>query len=121
MARSATDTVHDIIAAAVVDAIVALKSASNGLPNALLRDLNAIHGNTAFADLPQAVQSVVASSVRSAFTQLQKDGYVVADAKSVRAAPGRQDFQPSGKSPASGQRRSPSPRPPTSRPPRPPR
>jgi hypothetical protein len=37
MARSATDIVHDIINAAVVDAIVALKDASKGLPNALPR------------------------------------------------------------------------------------
>jgi hypothetical protein len=119
MAKSATDTVHDIINAAVVDAIVALKRASAGLPNALLRDINAIHENTAFDDLPQAVQSAVAASVRAAFTKLQKDGYVVAEARSVQAAPARPEPRPSG-SPSSGGQRRPSPRPPSrgSRPPR---
>ncbi|WP_156677889.1 hypothetical protein [Sphingomonas profundi] len=70
--------------AAVVDAIVALKEASKGLPNALLRDLNAIHPNTAFNDLPQPVQATVAASVRSAFTMLQKEGYAIAEAQSAR-------------------------------------
>ncbi|HEX8414835.1 MAG TPA: hypothetical protein VF637_13250 [Sphingomicrobium sp.] len=103
MARSATDIVHDIINAAVVDAIVALKDASKGLPNVLLRDINTIHANTAFGDLPQAVQSAVAASVRGAFTQLQKDGYVVAEAKSVQA-PGRPGPRPPGSRPPDGPR-----------------
>lgn len=87
MAISATDTVQDIINAAVVDAIVALKGATQGLPNALLRDLNAIHSNTAFADLPEPVQKAVAASVRNAFAKLRKEGYVIAEAKSVQPAP----------------------------------
>lgn len=86
MARSATDTVQDIINAAVVDAIVALKEATHGLPNALLRDLNAIHSNTAFADLPDPVQKAVAASVRNAFSKLRQEGYVIAEAKSVQQA-----------------------------------
>lgn len=105
MARSATDTVHDLINAAVVDAIVALKGASKGLPNALLRDVNAIHANTAFDDLPEAVRSAVASSVRGAFARLQKDGYVVADAKSVQVRPQRQEPRSSVKPSAGGQSR----------------
>jgi len=84
MPKSATDVIQDIINAAVVDAIVALKDEARGLPNALLRDVNAIHSNTAFADLPPAIQKAVAASVRSAFSKLQKEGYVVSDAKSVR-------------------------------------
>jgi len=91
MSRSATDTVQDIINAAVVDAIVALKDASKGLPNALLRDVNAIHANTAFADLPEAVRSAVASSVRDAFVRLRKEGYVVAETKSLEVATGRRE------------------------------
>ena len=109
MARSATDIVHDIINAAVVDAIVALKDASKGLPNVLLRDMSAIHANTAFADLPASVQSAVAASVRGAFTQLQKDGYVIAEAKSVQA-PGRSGPRPPGSRPPDGPR-GPAPRP----------
>ena len=83
MARSATDIVQDVINAAVVDAIVALKDTSQGVPNALIRDLASIHANTAFGDLPSAVQKAVAASVRNAFAQLRKDGYVIAEAKSV--------------------------------------
>ena len=47
---------HDVIAAAVIDAIMALRDASKGVPNVLLRDLNSIHSNTAFQDLPPALQ-----------------------------------------------------------------
>jgi hypothetical protein len=83
MAKSATDIVHDAINAAVVDAIVALKAASQGLPNALIRDLASIHANTAFDDLPTPVQKTVAASVRNVLSQLQKGGYVIAEAKSV--------------------------------------
>lgn len=86
MTQSATDIVRDVINAAIVDAIVALKDASQGLPNALMRDLAAIHANTAFGDLPLAVQKAVAFSVRDAFSKLQKNGYVVAEAKSVLSA-----------------------------------
>lgn len=86
MAKSATDIIQDVINAAVVDAIVALKDASQGLPNALMRDLAAIHANTAFGDLPDAVQKAVANSVRNAFTQLRKDGYTIAEARSVAPA-----------------------------------
>lgn len=89
MARSATDIVQEIINAAVTDAIVALKDASRGLPNALLRDLNAIHANTAFADLPPSVRGAIAVSVRDAFTRLQKDGYVIAEAKRIIIPDGR--------------------------------
>ena len=83
MAKSATDVIQDVINAAVVDAIVALREASQGLPNALMRDLASIHANTAFADLPPAVRRAVAASVRDAFSRLQRDGYVIAEAKSV--------------------------------------
>ena len=83
MTKSATEIVQNVINAAVVDAIVALQEASRGLPNALIRDLASIHANTAFDDLPPAIQKSVAASVRNAFSQLQKDGYVVADARSV--------------------------------------
>jgi len=83
MPKSATDVIQNVINAAVVDAIVALKEASQGLPNALMRDLASIHANTAFADLPPAVRSAVATSVRDAFARLQRDGYVIAEAKSV--------------------------------------
>lgn len=115
MTKSATEIVHDIINAAVVDAIIALRVASKGLPNALLRDVNAIHANTAFGDLPEAVRSAVASSVREAFAKLQKEGYVVAEAKSVQVKPARQDIRGSGVVPGIGLLRS-NTRPPKGRP-----
>jgi hypothetical protein len=77
MRKSATDVMQDIIAAAVLDSIAALKASSRGLPNNLLRDLNAIHANTTLADLPAEVQTAVAASVRAAFSRLQKEGYSV--------------------------------------------
>lgn len=107
MTKSATDLVQDAINAAVVDAIVALKSASQGLPNALLRDINAIHANTAFADLPDAVRQAVSASTRDLFTRLRTGGYVVADSKAV--APSRPAPSPdrSRDRPRSGPRQGP--------------
>lgn len=81
MRTSATDVLHEAMAAAVVDAITALKAALNGLPNALLRDLDALHCNTAATDLPPALRDAMAKSVRLASTRLQKDGYGVVDAQ----------------------------------------
>ena len=77
MTKSATDLMQEIIFSAVLDAVAALKSGSQGLPNNLLRDVNSIHANTTFADLPKEVQSSIAASVRSAFTRLLKEGYSV--------------------------------------------
>ena len=77
MTKSATDLMQDIIFSAVIDSIQALKTASKGLPNTLLRDLNAIHANVTLADLPDDVQAAIAANVRSAFTKLLKEGYSV--------------------------------------------
>ncbi|HEX9966069.1 MAG TPA: hypothetical protein VGB04_13920 [Allosphingosinicella sp.] len=100
MRKSATEVMQDIIAAAVLDAIAALKSASKGLPNNLLRDLNAIHANTTFADLPAEVQTAVSASVRAAFSRLQKEGYSVSGGEPSAPRPPR----PAGPAPA-GQNR----------------
>jgi len=77
MAKSATDIMQEIIFSAVTDALEALKSSSKGVPNALLRDVNAIHANSTFADLPKELQSAIAASVRAAFNRLMKEGYSV--------------------------------------------
>jgi hypothetical protein len=90
MTRSATDVMQEVLYAAVVDAIGAMKAASKGVPNTLLRDLNAIHANTAQADLPPELLASLQASVRAAFTKLLKDGYSVAPTGSVtpqRTAP----------------------------------
>lgn len=94
MTKSATDVMQEIIFAAVIDSIMALKTASKGMPNTLLRDLNAVHANTTFGDLPKELQTTIAASVRAAFTRLQKEGYVVSDGKAApppRSAPPRRD------------------------------
>lgn len=87
MNRSATEIMQDVVAAAVLDALAALKAASKGVPNTLLRDLNAIHANTTFADLPAELQRAIEASVRAAFTRLLREGYAVAPA--AAAAPAR--------------------------------
>jgi hypothetical protein len=66
-----------MIFSAVLDAVAALKRASGGLPNQLLRDVQAIHPNVTFADLPKELQDAIAESTRAAFTQLLKEGYAV--------------------------------------------
>ena len=56
MQRAATDVMQSILFSAVLDGIAALKRASGGLPNQLLRDVQAIHPNVTFADLPKELQ-----------------------------------------------------------------
>jgi hypothetical protein len=68
---------QSILFSAIIDAVAALKRASGGLPNQLLRDVQAIHPNVTFADLPKELQDSIVESTRSAFGQLSKDGYAV--------------------------------------------
>jgi len=77
MPRAANDVMQSIIFSAVLDALAALKAGSGGLPNQLLRDVQAIHPNVTFADLPKGLQDAILESTRGAFTQLLKDGYAV--------------------------------------------
>jgi hypothetical protein len=100
MTKSATDVMQEVLAATVLDAIAALKAASGGLPNNLLRDINAIHANTTFADLPKELQASVVANVRSAFTRLLKEGYSVSTGQPAapRSAP-RHDNERSGPRP----------------------
>jgi hypothetical protein len=68
---------QSILFSAVLDGIAALKRASGGLPNQLLRDVQAIHPNVTFADLPKELQDQIAESTRAVFTGLLKEGYAV--------------------------------------------
>lgn len=105
MAKSATDVMHDIVFAAVIEGVMALRAGSGGLPNTLLRDLNAIHANTTFPDLPKDLQAAIAANVRSAFTRLLREGYSVT---SGTAPPPR---EPGPRRDAGGRPPSPRPRP----------
>ena len=77
MPRAANDVMQSVIFSAILDALAALKKASGGLPNQLLRDVQAIHPNVTFADLPRELQDALAESTRAAFSQLLKEGYAV--------------------------------------------
>jgi len=66
--RAASDVMQSVLLSAVIDALEAMKAASGGVPNNMLRDLQSVHRNTTFADLPKAVQDSIAQSVRAAFT-----------------------------------------------------
>src|SRR6478672_7492802 len=77
MPRAATDVMQSILFSAVLDGIAALKRASGGLPNQLLRDVQAIHPNVTFADLPKALQDQIVETTRSSFSQFLKEGYAV--------------------------------------------
>lgn len=112
MARSATDVMHDIVFAAVIDGVMALRTGAGGLPNTLLRDINAVHANTTFADLPKDVQAAITANVRAAFTRLLREGYSVTSgsAPPPREQPPRRE--PSGRPPGArprpdGRRRDP--------------
>ena len=86
MQRAATEVMQSIVFSAVLDAIAALKAGSGGLPNQLLRDVQAIHPNVTFADLPKPVQDAIAAATRSAFTQLLKEGYAVGPRQQMQAS-----------------------------------
>ena len=77
MQRPANEVMQSVIFSAVLDAVQALKGASGGLPNQLLRDVQSIHPNVTFADLPKALQDAIVESTRAAFTALLKEGYAV--------------------------------------------
>ena len=77
MQRAASDVMQSILLSAVIDAVEAMKAASKGVPNLMLRDLQSVHRNTTFADLPKPVQDSITQSVRAAFTQFLKEGYAV--------------------------------------------
>ena len=86
MPRAANDVMQSILFSVVLDAIASLKRASGGLPNQLLRDVQAIHPNVTFADLPKELQDQIAESTRSAFTQLLKEGYAVGPRQQMQAS-----------------------------------
>ncbi|MFL6858343.1 MAG: hypothetical protein ACJ8EB_10605, partial [Allosphingosinicella sp.] len=90
MSRAAAEVMQDVLYAAVIDAILALKDASKGLPNNLLRDLNAIHANTTFADLPPGLQAAIQANVRAALTRLLREGYAVTPAGAAAPPPRRE-------------------------------
>jgi hypothetical protein len=85
MQRAANEVMQSIVFSAVLDAVAALKAASKGLPNQLLRDVQAIHPNVTFADLPKELQDAIAESTRAAFTQLLKEGYAVGPRQQMQA------------------------------------
>jgi hypothetical protein len=86
MPRAANDVMQSILFSAVLDGIAALKRASGGLPNQLLRDVQAIHPNVTFADLPKELQDQLVESTRAAFTALLKEGYAVGPRQQMQAA-----------------------------------
>ena len=85
MQRAANEVMQSVIFSAVLDAVAALKSASGGLPNQLLRDVQAIHPNVTFADLPKPLQEAIVESTRAAYAQLLKDGYAVGPRQQMQA------------------------------------
>jgi hypothetical protein len=96
MAKSATEVMQEILYSAVIDSISALRASSKGVPNTLLRDLNALHANTTFADLPKELQAAIGASVRSAFARLLKEGYSVSGGEPRAAPRPRPQTPPSG-------------------------
>jgi|SRR5207244_2787700 len=89
MTKSATDLMQEIIFSSLIDAVGALKTASKGVPNAMLRDVQAIGPNTGFADLPRELQASIGESVRAAFNRLLKEGYSVSPGRPAPAPPAR--------------------------------
>ena len=112
MTKSATDLMQEIIFSSLIDAVAALRTASKGVPNAMLRDVQAIGPNTSFADLPKELQASIGESVRAAFNRLLKEGYSVSPGRPAAPPPMRPRPQGAGGRPGG-------PRPPQGRGPRP--
>ena len=97
----------------MLDGLAALKRASGGLPNQLLRDVQAIHPNVTFADLPKELQDAIAETTRTAFTQLLKEGYAVGPRQQMQQSrpmdrvPERQRHPNDRRGPSRGPRRGP--------------
>jgi hypothetical protein len=106
MARAASDVMQSIVFSAILEGIAALKRASGGLPNQLLRDVQAIHPNVTFADLPKELQTQIAETTRSAFTQLLKEGYAVGPRQQMQQSR-PMDRVPERRGPGSPDRRGP--------------
>jgi hypothetical protein len=106
MPRAANDVMQSIVFSAILDGIAALKRASGGLPNQLLRDVQAIHPNVTFADLPKELQNAIADSTHAAFTQLLKEGYAVGPREQMRQSRPL-DRVPERQRPGPGDRRGP--------------
>jgi len=106
MQRAASDVMQSIIFSAVLDGLAALKRASGGLPNQLLRDIQAIHPNVTFADLPKELQDQIAETTRAAFTQLLKEGYAVGPRQQMQQSR-PMDRVPERRGPGSPDRRGP--------------
>ena len=106
MPRAANDVMQSVIFSTVLDAVAALKRASGGLPNQLLRDVQAIHPNVTFADLPKELQDQIAESTRTAFTQLLKEGYAVGPRQQMQQTR-PMDRVPERRGPGSQDRRGP--------------
>jgi hypothetical protein len=83
------------------------------LPNQLLRDVQAIHPNVTFADLPKELQDQIAETTRAAFTQLLKEGYAVGPRQQMQQSrpmdrvPDRRPGSPDRRGPPRGPRRGP--------------
>lgn len=99
MAKSATDVMQEILVSAVLDAVAALRDASKGVPNTMLRDLSAMHANSTFADFPPELQAAIAGNVRAAFSRLLREGYAVAPSNGQPPRPPapRRDGPPGGR------------------------
>ena len=109
MTKSATDLMQEIVFSSLIDAVAALKAASKGVPNAMLRDVQAIGPNTGFGDLPKELQASIQESVRQAFNRLLKEGYSVSPGRPAPPPVRPRPQGPGGRPPGGG------PRPPQNR------
>jgi hypothetical protein len=78
MTKTATQVLQEALFSSLCEAVTAFKQNAGGMPNALARDLAAVHSNTSFDSLPDNVQKAIRDGVQETLKRLQKDGYTVA-------------------------------------------
>lgn len=85
------DSANEVLRAAIFSAfcagVEACRQNAGGAPNVLVRDLSAIHSNTSFSDLPEAVQKALRDSTDQTFRKLLQAGYSVVPKSEVKSPP----------------------------------
>lgn len=77
MNKPLAELMQNVMFSAVLETVTAMKQSVNNAPNMLLRDINSIHANSTFEDLPKPVQDAIKDSARNAMLSFRKEGYSI--------------------------------------------
>ena len=67
----------EIIQRAALELVEAIKREHKGNDNLVMRDIKALHGNTAYEDLPEYLKKAVKEATAAMFGYVNKQGFVL--------------------------------------------